>query len=364
LLTRTIENAWRKQNGNRPFPYEDVKFLPIWQVLEDLAKEFKLPPKKKPEEYNYCYDERSQEIIDAIGNRKIEARCDALFIDEAQDMGQNTLKLLFSLVHASEGGRETDKSIFIFYDNAQNVYKSGTPKWSELGLDMRGRSTIMKESFRSTRIISEYAINVLYHLKPDELGEDHKELVEQGLLVRREKTRWWEVRFNQIGGPKPVFKEYFSQADFKSPDYYEVEFTALGRELNRLLTVEHVSPMDICILCNKKERVEPALKKFVIPQLPRRFDLCLFPTDVKQRNESAILVETPHSFKGFDAEIVFIPAVDTFVAKGGEILANPLYVAMTRARGVLNISATTKGEHRICEALHWGLRNLTEPQTI
>ncbi len=374
LLARTVENAWRKQNGDRPFPIGEVEYLPIWTVLNDLAKEFELPY-KKAESYGFRYNYRSMEILDAVGKNSIRPRCDALFLDEAQDMGPNTLKLLFSLVHSTEGGRDIDKPIFIFYDNAQDVYSSGTPKWSELGLDMRGRSTIMKESFRSTRTISEYAINVLYRLKPDELGDDHKELVKEGILVpsRRDGADWWEVRFNQIDGPKPEFVEFTSRSkDFKSPDFYEEEFTALAHELVRLLTVQRVSPRDICILCNNQTKVKPLFEKYVKRLLPRKFDLLLFPMDSKQRSDSSILVETPHSFKGYDAEIVLIPAADSFVGysddkRTSKILANPLYVAMTRARGELKMSATKSSgdlSRRICESLRWCLRHLDKPPKI
>jgi hypothetical protein len=48
-------------------------------------------------------------------------------------------------------------------------------------------------------------------------------------------------------------------------------------------------------------------------------------------------VTTAQSFKGYDAEIAVIAGVDQFVAKDGGILANSLYVAMTRARSILAI---------------------------
>ena len=50
----------------------------------------------------------------------------------------------------------------LFYDNAQNIYDRGMPKWSDLGVDLRGRSTVMHESFRSTQPITEFALNVHY----------------------------------------------------------------------------------------------------------------------------------------------------------------------------------------------------------
>ncbi len=118
--------------------------------------------------------------------------------------------------------------------------------------------------------------------------------------------------------------------------------------------------------------MKPLFKEYVVPSLPRKNELLLFPMDVKSRTDGAILVETPHSFKGFDAEIVFVVAADSFVKKNNqtgkyEILANPLYVAMTRARSFLKISATKSigtQSLQICEALRWCLHNLRRPDQV
>src|SRR5690606_25428420 len=131
----------------------------------------------------------------------------------------------------------------IFYDNAQNIYGRRTPTWSELGLDMRGRSTVMKESFRSTKPIAEFALNVLYRLQPPESNPDHKEMVARGLIERAERngTDWWTVRFNQIDGPKPTFHQYTN---------LDEEFEAIAAYCRKLIEVEGVQPSDICLLYN------------------------------------------------------------------------------------------------------------------
>ena len=137
-------------------------------------------------------------------------RGDALFIDEAQDVGESTLALLSRLVVPKDAAEPSARSVYIFYDNAQNLYRRGTPVWSNLGLAMRGRSTVMKESFRSTQPITEYALNVLYRLRPPERDPDHRELFERDLIERSDRNRrpWWRVRFNQVQGPAPNFRRY------------------------------------------------------------------------------------------------------------------------------------------------------------
>ncbi len=56
-----------------------------------------------------------------------------------------------------------------------------------------------------------------------------------------------------------------------------------------------------------------------------------------------MLMTTAHSYKGYESEVVLIPGVDQFVTGQGQILANALYVAMTRARSLLAIYGTTQG---------------------
>src|SRR5437660_11250248 len=130
-----------------------------------------------------------------------------------------------------------------------------------MALDMRGRSTIMKESFRATLPISEFALNVLYRLeppKPDD--EDHKELVRLGLIERTSAkgSEWWKVRFNQIDGPVPSYYPY--------PNL-ETEFAAVGDRIVSWITTEGVRPKDIRILYIGKNISDKWLPEVVQPKL-------------------------------------------------------------------------------------------------
>ena len=55
------------------------------------------------------------------------------------------------------------------------------------------------------------------------------------------------------------------------------------------------------------------------------------------------MLTTSNSYKGYESEVIIIPGVDQFVTGKGEILANNLYVAMTRARSLLAIYGTRNG---------------------
>ena len=333
LIEGLVKESWTKENPGRLFPdHRVIKFLHVLEVLNAIEAKLKL--RTCPAE-RFDFDRRSQKLLDLLHQQPLQPYCEALFIDERQDMGDNTLQLLFSLVTNPYNKTSTHKSAYIFYDNAQNLYDRSTPKWIDLGLDLRGRSTIMRESYRSTRQIAEFALNVLYRLKPEEVGADEMELIPKKLIrkTKRNNEEWWRVNFNQVEGQPPeviVFKNR------------EEEFQHLGQELAKLIIHEKVNPRDICIICNQKDKLKRLWEKHVEIQLPRSVNL-KYETDYDGLGDNTILITSPHSFKGFEAEIVFVPAADLFTptteVDDADVFANSLYVAMTRARGILKISS-------------------------
>jgi superfamily I DNA and RNA helicase len=330
LITDTIEEAWKAENKGQAFPWNSrVTLWHIKDILEDLLPEVGLS--FRPYASNFDYDKASEHYLQRRPIDQIVPRCHAMFIDEAQDMGPDTLKLLSALVEQTDPNDPKSRSINIFYDNAQNVYGRSTPKWAEIGLDLRGRSTVMKESFRSTIPITEFALNVLYKLEKPDADADHKELVERGLIEKTERNgkEWWHVRFNQVDGPSPIFKKYIT---------LDEQVGAIAEQVFRWVTQEGVRPRDICILSNDKKhgdriatQTSELLKKIgakAIFQVGEKFD----------PDDRTVIVTTTQSFKGYDAEVVVIGGVERFIG-GKKILANNLYVAMTRARSILAIFA-------------------------
>ncbi|MCU7807135.1 MAG: AAA family ATPase, partial [Candidatus Thiodiazotropha sp. (ex Semelilucina semeliformis)] len=124
---------------------------------------------------------------------------------------------------------------------------------------MRGRSTVMKESFRSTKPITEFALNVLYRLQPPGDSPDHKELTTRGLIVqtKRNNSPWWNVRFNQVDGPKPQFRQFMN---------LDQEFNAISAYCRELIIEQGVLPSDICLIYNGRN-IKYRLEKQVAPAL-------------------------------------------------------------------------------------------------
>ncbi len=326
LIGKSIDAAWESTHAGQSFPWHRVELRHVREILQVLLREVAL----SADSFEFDYDQAASAYLSRIPAGEIAPRCDALFIDEAQDMGSQTLKLLSSVVRCTEASDDNSRSVNIFYDNAQNIYGRSTPKWSDLGLDMRGRSTVMKESFRSTRPITEFALNVLYRLQPPDASPDHKELVSRGLIERSTLSGadWWHVRFNQIAGPRPKFHRYANM---------QKEFEAIGDYCRELIAVQKVQPADISLVYNGQE-IPECLEKYTMPRLAGLgVELSIQKNKPFERSSHTLLATTAHSFKGYDSEIVIIPAVDLYRARGRGLLANTLYVAMTRARSILTL---------------------------
>ncbi len=340
LIRECIQSAWEKESGGREFPWQRVYLLHVNDILRQLLSEQRLSL-----EVNFDYDRVSSRLLQATEVGGIQPRCDALFLDEAQDMGPNTIRLLNELVRPSEAESDGSRAINIFYDNAQNIYRRGTPAWGSLGISMRGRSTIMKESFRSTCPITELALNVLLRLQPPEKNADHAEMLSLGLIetAERDGQPWWNVCFNQIDGPLP---------ELRVRDSRESEFEATATYLENLITKEHVRPDDICLIYNS-QNIRRRIENQLMPRLRLiGVDVSLQVNSTFQRSRKTLLATTANSYKGFDAEIVVIPGVDQFTAESAGILANNLYVAMTRARSILTMFTHTNVQGKNREIVH------------
>jgi curved DNA-binding protein CbpA len=329
LIEDTIERAWENSDPGRTFPWDRVDTIHVDEILKSVLDQLRRSHKIYYQGDQFDYDAKSALYLQHFSSSQIEPRCAAMFVDEAQDMGSNTLRLLAALVAQSDPRDPNSRAMNIFYDNAQNVYGRSTPKWSDLGLDMRGRSTVMRESFRSTQPITEYALNVLYELQPPDGDPEHRELVDRQLIEKHAVNGhdWWKVRFAQTNGPVPVLKRFSS---------LDGQINAISNQIIQWVKDEAITPGDICLLYNGSD-VKDAINSRLSASLSQQgIALELLTGRHVQLDSNRILATTTHSFKGYDAEIVVIVSADRFVGSG-DILANVLYTAMTRSRSLLHI---------------------------
>ena len=335
LLENMIHQAWQNISDGEPLPAHRFRLIHIMDLMNDLLR----PHRKSMHDFaNFDYDAAAEAYLQLCPPDKIAPRCDAIFLDEAQDFGPNTLRLVARLAKQSEADEPSRRPVMIFYDNAQNVYSRRPPTWKELGIDVvGGRSTVMEESFRSTKPITELALNVLYSFNPPESDPDHKELLARGLIekttrtLRGEQKGWWIVRFNHVDGPAPTLHPY--------PDL-PTEAKGIGDQLVKWIRQEGVKPSDIRIICIN-DQVRNAIRHHTSPKLAEINVQLRIVTSVQRgqaliQDHSTIVVATPNSFKGWDSEVLVLAGADYFAAGKG-VLAHSLYTAMTRARSVLAV---------------------------
>src|SRR5262249_27110904 len=110
LLGETIEAAWSEDRNGQPFPWDRVEMHHIKNLLELLLQQVGL----SMNQFRFNYDEATAAYLSRIGTRPIPPCCYALFVDEAQDLGPNTIKLLNLLVECSDPERPKSRPIHIF----------------------------------------------------------------------------------------------------------------------------------------------------------------------------------------------------------------------------------------------------------
>lgn len=330
VLNDLIARAWAALEPDVPLPTERYAVVHVRDVLDGLLREEGLPPVE-----GYDFDAAAVRYLEQAPDWAHRPRCVALFVDEAQDVGPQTLRLLAGLVRPVTA-RARHRPTYVFYDNAQNLYARGTPRWSELGIDIKGRSTVLEESFRGTRPLAEFALNTLARLYDLHRDPDHRELLRRGLVTTesRGSRPYLRVHFNGSDGPRPLVACF---------DDRDAEFDALARQIEVWIGEEGVAPGDIRVIANGR-----SMRQALVDRLASHISpFGVFVEGQARRtlstDERTLVVTTAHSFKGHEAEIVAVAAADRFVARSAdppEILSQALYVALTRARSVLYVSAT------------------------
>lgn len=331
LLRRMVDEAWVEIAGGA-VPWDRVHFLHIAELLTDLRRALELPA--PCERWNY--DAQAAEVLSAVPEP--EPRFDAVLVDEAQDLGHHALRLLVQLARP----RGDHRPVMIFYDNAQNIYGRSTPRWRELGLDMRGRSDVMRESFRTTRPILELALNVCHALRPLGQDPDMRELMRERLLteVRHGDRVWWQAHYAPVDGQAPVVSLY---------DTRQEELDAVLEQVRRWVRDEGVRPDDIGVVVLRKEDGQALAGDLCEAGIPACYASSGALGHALAAPDARVHVSTAHSYKGYDVEVLLVVGATRFHS-GDRVFVETLYVALTRARTVLHVTGTHDGHPALVEA--------------
>lgn len=228
------------------------------------------------------------------------------------------LQLIVQMVDPDEG------SLLLLYDDAQSIYnkkKSIGFSLSSVGIQARGRTTILKLNYRNTNEILEYAYRFAKHyLSPTDSDEDHVPLVEPHGSGRK--------------GPLPYLKLCHSRDE---------EIAYIVHTLKRL-NGEGMTWRDMCVACRSKAMTATLAQGLESAGIPV---MRLIDKNEKLHfdpNSDTVKIMSMHSSKGLEFPLVVIPGVGDLpgVTENVANEAKLLYVAMTRSTDKLLLTASNK----------------------
>ena len=278
--------------------------------------------------HNLNYVWKDQELTENISKitdeiLSTEKKYDAILVDEGQDFDQEWLKFIVRRLRDSE-----ESHLVLASDGAQNLYNRKYTLKS-VGIKAIGRTTIMRENYRNTRQILNFAHNFL----TDGNEQLNNDIEDSNYFIKPDT--------NLRSGNEPLL---YSRRDF--PDEVNtiidsiIDFHNMGIEYH-----------DICVLYHRKasgnifylNELENIFKQRQIPFFTISKDKNSKSTF--KMNDGTVKISTIHSVKGLDFKVVFITGLnDSMVKNGLEKSKKLLYVGMTRARDFLNITYSVEND--------------------
>lgn len=241
-----------------------------------------------------------------------------IIIDESQDLTLVGLQLVRALVNGPDGDKEN--GLFFVGDGAQRIYPGGYTL-RQAGIEVRGRTSVLKVNYRNTKDIIDAAMAVAGDQAVDDLGDQY--------------LRGDADAETDRPGTRPSITECESFAH---------EVTEIAARIEHLTSDEAISTGDIGVFAPTKRLVDEVIqglasKGFQAQNLERYEGL----------SNDAIKVGTYFRAKGLEFKAVFLPGLSSnnypFQPLSGtspaeaqetkDLTIGQLFVAMTRARDQL-----------------------------
>ena len=268
-------------------------------------------------------------VIEGVEKGRIpRGQYGAVMIDEGHDFEPEWLRLIVGMVDPDTN------SLLLLYDDTQDIYghrKGLDFSLSSVGIQARGRTTILKLNYRNTQEVLELA----YRFVNDYLDRQSKSEQEVPLLEPKSVGRH---------GPPPVLKVF--------PDFDE-ELSYITRVLDRL-HAQGIEWKEMCVTYRSLWMGERLHRRLAAAGIPHQW---LRDQQMKKafspRNDSVKLMAM-HSSKGLEFPLVVVMGLGHLPLKGSDPSAEAklLYVAMTRSTEKLLLTGHGKSEFlRRLEAL-------------
>ena len=302
----TLESYVRANRNGRGTRLDRKKRMMVWKVLDAYQN---LMKEKQVRDINTAMYECSV----LLRQKAVSPRYAHIIVDEGQDFSDNAYRLLRTLA-----GEEHPNDIFIVGDAHQRIYRN-RPVLSRCGINVRGRSSILRINYRTTDEIRKYAFALLKGISFDDL-DDGTDLGERCQSL--------------MHGEAPIVEN----------------FKDAGEELHYIiakiseLKAGGVNLRDICVVARTKKLVEDYIEQFSKSGI-RSYEVKRNKTD--DRSLDGVRVATMHRVKGLEFQYVFVAAANNRIIplpsainktdsiSESETMASEkclLYVALTRAQ--------------------------------
>ena len=277
----------------------------VWAVLEQLLQ--RLERKRQASWQGICRQAATH--LPPLTAKRASWRYDAVIVDEVQDLKPQELHFLARLAPA--------KNLLLAGDAGQQIYP-GRVSLNSIGIDVRGRSSVLRINYRTTEQIRKFADHFL--------AEEFDDL--DGGLENRGQTR------SVLQGAEPILKGFPTRAE-------QVKFVVA--EIRRLLDSGRYSLEDIAVFArqsNNLDTLETQLRRVKVPYYELKSE--------EPPRQPSINLGTMHRAKGLEFKVVFVidlhdgnvPHLKSVEAGADEVvqaarLASErqlLYVSVTRAR--------------------------------
>lgn len=337
LLRDKIQKAYLQQTGEE-LSDEDIlitHYNQLFWYLRDHIEYVRVQSEDDGERALH-YLEQLEKLASEQPDKYWEISFDAIFVDEGQDFSPDDFRVLMSLIRANPATNQ--KGLVIFYDDAQNLYAQQRPNWSQIGIDVKNRSRVMKECFRNTREIVELAFNVLLGTAaPPEVRTKTRTYADVNYLSNanliEETDNYVEIKFAKRTFDVPYVTAFNTRSQ-------EKEWVA--SEIVRLVEDELVRPEDILVLFPKSGEYHDLTDLIRRTSRTSRISGFVQPygksadKDAFIFREGYLTLSTIHGAKGYDAPIVFLLGTDLLDLESKGRAA--FFVGATRSKLMLNIS--------------------------
>lgn len=322
----TIEQYLELERTGRRMPLPRALREAMWELFESYRAQ--LAARKVVD-----FADRIVAATEVVAGQPPRYR--AAIIDEAQDISLIGLLFVRALVNGNTGADRSD-GLLIVGDGAQKIYPGGYTL-RQAGVEVRGRTTVLRVNYRNTREVIGAAMAVAGKGEVDDLGDEYRRADAQADATR--------------SGVRPVLIHSANEA---------AELAAIAERIHAVVDDVNVGYGDIAVAAatNKlAEQAASALKAAGLPvQLLENYD---------GQPSAAVKVGTHHRIKGLEFKQVFLPylSANRFpVIPAGvkdaderreheERSLSQLFVALTRARDRLFVTCTGDPADAIIAAL-------------